>query len=725
MSYLISSIEKYKYQLLLLLVCIVGYFQITFFLLIPKWDNINAFLPYRHIVGTWVSNGHLPLWNPYQLLGYPMHADPQSGAWYPITWLLSFINEYDFYAINIDLSLHYFIGGLGMFLLARTLKIKDSIAFIMGMSYMFSGFMVGGSQILVMIIAAAWFPFSINYLLKALKDPTFKNIFILAIINFLSLTGSYPAMTIILFYFYLVIAFIYLYKSYRESYSFKTLLSVYASLSVLVLLLSGAYLLSIYEALPYMTRANAVPYSDKLFGNVAFTYQCFVSFILPFATTAKESFIYTDASMANAYIGIFVLIIMLAGVVVSKERKVIIPFFIAVLFLLISMGMQMPFHYIFYKFVPGFNLFRHPSLFRIYAIFFFIISMGFSLQYFVDHPKKKNALNKALKFSLIFFAVIVLSFVIIIIVGLDYDYALLGDYFKNLFDYSKQVPNNIARYILFQAVIQLILITTAYYFAKKGKLNTKGLVVFIFIDLFLATQLNAHRTIYYPVPFDKFQTYFNSMPEGLTNQTIEDRLIDINNKSVVPKQKAVYNNLNSYAKRTAYDGYNPFKFKGLMDIRESGVMKNIINNPLFYIAEEIYAFPIENIPKNEHGQAFLDDALFSEYANTLPEGELKNLQINFNGFSVEYAISSNGLLFFNQNFNQNWSAYIDDNYANIHHANVGLMAIEVPEGEHKIDLIYNSKKVVIAFIVSVITLISGLIILLFQHAKKVKSITES
>ena len=306
----INFVKRYRFQLLLLLACIIGYFEITFFIFTPKWDNINGFLPYRHIVATWISNGHFPLWNPYQLLGNAMHSDPQSGAWYPIVWLLSLIKDYDFYSIAIELSFHYYIGGLGMFLLGRYLKIKDSIAFIMGLAYMFSGFMVGTSQLLVMIIAVAWLPFSIKYLLASLKNPSFKNLFLLAFVNFLMVTGSSPSMTIILFYIYLLIAIYYLYLYIKKKFSLKTLLIVFGVQSVLVLMLSGGYLYSIYEMLPYMSRVKGIPYSEGLFAEVGFPIQGYISFLMPYATVADTVFFKTDWSMINGYFGLLQLFLL-------------------------------------------------------------------------------------------------------------------------------------------------------------------------------------------------------------------------------------------------------------------------------------------------------------------------------------------------------------------------------------------------------------------------------
>jgi hypothetical protein len=668
-------------------------------------------------VGSWIAHGHLPLWNPYQLLGYPMHSDPQSAAWYPITWILSLINDYDFHSIAIELCLHYFIGGLGMFLLGRTLKLKDQVAFIMGMSYMFSGFMVGTSQILVMIIAAAWLPFSINYLLKALKEPTFKHIFILAIIQFLSLTGSYPAFTIILLYFYLFIASYYLYKSIKGSYSFKNLLLVFSSLGALVLLLSGAYLISIYEALPHMTRADAIPYIEALFGNVAFTFQSFLSFILPYAVTANTEFFHTDGSMSNAYFGLFVFIFMLAGMLFTKDKRVRIPFFIALFFLLLSLGMQTPIHYLFYKLVPGFNLFRHPSIFRVYAIFFFIISAAYSIQSYLDAEKKQEDIKRILKISLLFFALVV------VVAAYKTNYTLMDDYWRALLDLKEKSPLNLSGHILVQGIIQVILLSAAYFYVKKGKLNGRRLILLVFIDLFLAVQLNAPRTIFYSVSFNDANAYYNSMPEGISNQDLDDLMININNSSVLPKQRALYANLNSYAKRTAYDGYNPFKFEGFIDLKESGLRESILHNPLFYIANEVNDLNTKDPIENISGQAYLASDLLSEYQNKLAKGTLSELEIKYNGFAVNSHLTSGGLLFLNQNFNTNWKAYIGERLLPIYEANVCLMAIDVPAGDHRIEMVYSSEKVKIAFIISLLTLISGIIILLFKAIRRQGEIT--
>lgn len=705
--------KTYRFQLLLLLACLIGYFEITFFIFIPKWDNIDGFLPYRHVVGTWISDGYFPLWNPYQLLGSPIHSDPQSGAWYPVVWLLSLINDYDIYAINIELSFHFFIGGLGMFLLGKTLKIKDTIAFVMGLAYMFSGFMVGTSQILVMIIAAAWLPLSINYLLISLNKPTFRHLFTLAFINFLLVTGSYPAMTIILFYIYLLIAGYFLYRSFKNQFSLKKVLVVFVAQTVLLLLLTGGYFYSIYEMMPYLSRGKGIPYTADLFLKVGFPIQAFLSFILPYSTTANTEFFNSDGSMINGYFGLFSIVFIIYGLVFYRKKKLIITLLVGVFIILIATGMQLPIHYYLYKFLPGFNLFRHPSIFRVYAIFLFILAFGFSLDAYRKDSDRFKHIRPVLLGVMVFFLIVV------IIAAFRTDYSIMPDFLEALLSFKEKSPLNLSGHLLIQGLIQLLFVTIAFLLAKREKLNLKSIALLVFLDLFLATQLNAPRTLFYSVNFKEPQKYFEAKPHQLTNQTLADKIIDINNKSVKPKQRGLWKNLNSFAKRTAYDGYNPVKFNDFLTLRKSEIMKPVLNNPLLYIPDELLVYPLNKKITEGSGKAFLSEDMFSEFGRRLSSGKLSDLKLEYNGFFVKSDIKAEGLVFVNQNYHHNWHAYVDNKEVNIIKANIGLMAFIIPAGIHKVELKYRSPGAIIGLYISLLTMLIGFSVILFQGLTRI------
>jgi len=341
-----------------------------------------------------------------------------------------------------------------------------------------------------------------------------------------------------------------------------------------------------------------------------------------------------------------------------------------------------------------------------------IIAMGISLRYYSKDPKRFKQIALVLKGAMLFF------FIIIIVAALRTNYAVMQDYFIALFELKEKSPLNLSGHLLVQGSIQFILVTIAFLLARKQKLNTKAIVFLVFIDLFLATQLNAPRTIFYTIPFKAPQAYLEAKPDKLTNQTLDDKLISINNKSVKPHTKGIWRNLNSFAKRTAYDGYNPVKFYDFITLRESGIMNTVISNPLCYIPEKISIYPLKNKITDAPGQAFLSEEEYTNYKDISSDGKLTDLKIEYNGFSLKSDIRKTSLVFLLQNYHHNWHAYIDNKEVKIINANIGLMVFEVPIGNHKIELKYRSLGAIIGLVISLLTLTIGFLIIIIQGFKR-------
>ena len=63
---LVNTIKKYQYPLLLIVIVLTVFYPLSLFIYVPKWDNMNGYLPYRYFVSDYLWHGHLPLWNPFQ-----------------------------------------------------------------------------------------------------------------------------------------------------------------------------------------------------------------------------------------------------------------------------------------------------------------------------------------------------------------------------------------------------------------------------------------------------------------------------------------------------------------------------------------------------------------------------------------------------------------------------------------------------------------------------------
>jgi len=102
---------------------------IPLILLIPGWegfaysprssfsDMVISHYPNAVFLREALQMGQLPLWSPMLFAGYPFAANPLSGLWYFPGWFsLLFSLPLGF---NLNLLIHLFFSGLGMWLFLR------------------------------------------------------------------------------------------------------------------------------------------------------------------------------------------------------------------------------------------------------------------------------------------------------------------------------------------------------------------------------------------------------------------------------------------------------------------------------------------------------------------------------------------------------------------------------------------------------------------------------
>src|SRR5262245_51657001 len=79
---------------------------------------------YRACAAATLKSGELSAWCPLIFTGYPVIAESQSGVFYPF-FSLFLILPVDL-AYNIFIVLHYFLGGIFLFLFLRSQRISDA-----------------------------------------------------------------------------------------------------------------------------------------------------------------------------------------------------------------------------------------------------------------------------------------------------------------------------------------------------------------------------------------------------------------------------------------------------------------------------------------------------------------------------------------------------------------------------------------------------------------------
>jgi hypothetical protein len=100
----------------------------------------------------------IPLWSPTILTGYPFAANPLSGLWYPLGWLI-LITPLPL-GFNLLVGLHLIWGGLGLYFLMKEEGLSHDAALFAGFSFallpkLFSHY---GAGHLTLLYALPWTP---------------------------------------------------------------------------------------------------------------------------------------------------------------------------------------------------------------------------------------------------------------------------------------------------------------------------------------------------------------------------------------------------------------------------------------------------------------------------------------------------------------------------------------------------------------------------------------
>ena len=705
--------QRYVYYFLLLLSAVAALWPVVSMQHPLKYDMTDQAYPWRYFIGQCLQDGILPLWNPYQLLGSPIHADPQSSSWYPVTWFFGFLFGYNIYVLSIDFVMHTFLAGMGMFYLAKQLKFKDEAAFLMGISYMLSGFFIGNAQHFMWIISGTWIPFIIGAYIHLKEKPSFDAAIRLGLAFFMIMTGGYPAFIFLLIYFLLALFIIQLVeyirkKDYREMLRFAKFLS----LSAIFTILAGmVILISVYHVQDAMTRGGGVTIRQALFG--AFTPKSFISFILPFAAIRDMEYYGTDLSMSNGYFGMFMLVFFFAGLMIRRP-KVINLFLIWGLFCLAaSVGSALPVRELLYHYVPFMNLFRFPALFRIFFILSFIVVGGYAYN---EWRTNKMMLNLNLIIPVMIIGSLILGFVIFSIYRGNLD---MKDFISTqLFIFSDKT--SITQHIFFQGLIQLILLVFFLLLMTRWKMKKYALAGMLFIaavDMTIAARLNGAYTVYYQGFKSKdIYDHAKQFPDGFPLP--DNRPVYMNRDTKGMVYQALWRNMNIFHKQVSWEGYNPLHLKGFEEMADNHVklFETILQNPLIYLSDHIC--PMDSIAVYEQDSNFLINRIYldnndfkriSNFEFRVSEGDTVFLT-DFSPVKVQ-ATSKTGekaLVNLLQNNYYGWKARIDAQPTEVITGNMSFLSVMVPAGVHEVVFYYDPKGVKVGFWISLISLIAGI-----------------
>jgi hypothetical protein len=691
MLQLLTNKATFKDYLLILIICFFGFWQLSLFQNIMKWDILDINLPWRYFVSECLQNNTLPLWNPFINCGFPQHADPMT--WYPISWLIGYLFGNDLLTLQYEFLFHIFIGGIGAYKIGELYKLNRQTKLILSISFMFSGLFISNAQHFGWIISAAWFPLIIYQYVLFCRNLNLKNGAIFILFLFFLLSGGYPGFFITTVYILFALFVYYLVSYIKEKWCVKFIL-FNLIIAVVFVLLSAVVLISSFELAPHLTRYNQLSIDYVIQGYLPL--KALMSFILPYATATNPEYWGTDSSLINSYFGIITLIFLVYSLITIKSKKVRIIFFIGVFFLLTAMAGIFPFRkWIYY--LPFMDVFRFPVIFRFFAYFSFIVVAGFGIHSFIKEVRNEKLLRSII---MVFIGILLVFFIFNAFYIEKWKFkSLLFLDFKTFLD-SATVNDR----IFLQAFISIGLLVVFLFAIKKIKVRRFLLIGLIAIDMIIATQLNIYHTI---VSFDSpkpTQLAINNLPKGFLLPSINEKIMDIKGANTIPIP-FLWRNLDIFHKKTSFTGYTPYHFLSKEKCETKGLFHSVIKNPLFYLADDI-------------NSNLIIDSLSIDTLSS------KKIQItNFNPNRVELIVKNNStqLLTFVQNYYKGWKVYINKKEGKLIQSNYTFMSVWLPKGENQIVLEYKPKNILNAFYMSAIVLIGLLLFITISNLKRLST----
>lgn len=294
-----------------------------------------------------MSQGEIPLWNPYNNGGLPFIADTQSAVFYPPRLLTiaiaSFSGRWSYHALELEAIFHVLALSLLMYLFLRRLTKSVWGAFAGAIIAAYGGFISGYPPLqLALLEASIWLPLGALCILEATRHSKLKWAWIIFAGFSLGLSWMAGHPQTSWFLTYLLVAWL-AYRIYMQKQGWIAFVASTALMGIITL---GTTAVTFLPGIEYLllTARSGLDFDAK--GN-GFPYQDIAQFIFPGSVSA----------FSPLYVGIPALaLIFIACWYNWKESRFWL--IVAIFGLLLSFGANSALYHVLYNPLPGLRFFR-------------------------------------------------------------------------------------------------------------------------------------------------------------------------------------------------------------------------------------------------------------------------------------------------------------------------------------------------------------------------------
>jgi len=145
--------------------------------------------PWAKFYAEQLKQFRLPLWCDFNHCGFPLFAEGQVGAIYPLNLLLFFFFPFE-WAYNAGIVLHFFIAAIAMFVYLQYLRLSFAAAFIGAVVWVFGSAFAGAEYNLMALRVLAWFPLALYLIEVFIEKKRFAVLLLLSLLYFFQLTAG-------------------------------------------------------------------------------------------------------------------------------------------------------------------------------------------------------------------------------------------------------------------------------------------------------------------------------------------------------------------------------------------------------------------------------------------------------------------------------------------------------------------------------------------------------
>lgn len=668
---------------LFLLVLLIGsLWQVSFLQATMKWDIMDITLPWNYYITECLANGELPLWNPFLNGGFAQMGI--NDTWNPITWLIGWFFGYDAVVIQFQYLIHLFFSGIGFYHLGKHFGWSRTTRLLTSSSFMLSGFMIGNAQHLGWTIGASWLPWVFLLYKRWESNPSILRSVSLATIAALMFLGSYPGVFVGAVY---ILSSLFIFRViqllHNRDFPFlkKIIVSVFLSGATFLMLTLVAWM-SMLRLSEYINRGDSFSLETALSGSLPF--EAISTFLFPFASVSSMVMWKNDWTLVNCYWGLlpfcFLAFSLVQKLFDRQGESILVKskwyLFGGILFFAIAMGNDLPLRTWMFEYLPLMDIFRLPTYFRIFGIFFFLIASGFSINHFLKKDLSKAFYKKTLATAVAILAIVLWAKNNASIHGQAYierngEFELSADaqFYNNIFTQGS------LHFML------LILLSIGLVFLKKNHLRKGLLLMIACIDLFFTTQFNISSTVIHDVDPKMVNEAFHyyspkEYPLPPINQPFKN-LHRVANFDYIH----LHINLNHFHKIPSPNGASPAYFKWSAEAMADSLFQKAIQNPLVFAAEKIST----------------EGIIEEETIDTLSFEKINLLHFSPNQIELESNFTNPKFIIFLQNYHPDWKVYVNKKEASIIRSNGTFLAVKISEGKQKVKFAFEPKVEVKAF----------------------------